>query len=74
MSRYYHYVSHDELLRATRALLKFCRDRNYPEGGLTDVQACEAALADDDFHSAVSLIHAPHLVFRLARYSSSERY
>lgn len=53
MPRYYHHVSHDGLLRVTRALLKFCRDHRYPESGLSAIQACEAALSADDFSTAV---------------------
>jgi hypothetical protein len=58
MNRYYHNVSHDSLLSATRALLKFCRDHQYPEGGLVKLQACVAALEADDFRGAVMQFRA----------------
>lgn len=58
MTKYYHQVSHDDLLRATRALLKFCRDHKYPEGGLEHLAACVAALEADDFRAAVTHFRA----------------
>jgi hypothetical protein len=54
MTRYYHNVSHDDLLRTTRALLKFCRDHEYVEGGLARLSSCVAALEADNFEAAVT--------------------
>ena len=58
MSRYYNHVSHEDLLRETRAILKFCRDHQYPERGLEHIKACEAALESGDFRSAIKHFEA----------------
>jgi hypothetical protein len=54
MSRYYNNVSHDDLLSSSRALMKFCREHRYPEGGLVRLQECIAALEADNFREAAN--------------------
>lgn len=56
--RYYNHISHDDLLRAALALQKFCRDHQYPEGGLTQLNKCVNPLKADDFKSAVNYFKA----------------
>ena len=58
VSRYYHHVGREDLLRATRALLKFRREHGYPEAGLIHVVACVAALEAEDFRRAVQHFRA----------------
>jgi len=53
-TRYHHHVSEDTMQTAARALLKFCRDHQYPEGGLVHLQGCVSALEIDDFRTALT--------------------
>lgn len=55
---YYRNVGVDSMLAATRALLKFCREHGYPEGGLVHVRGCAEALATNDFRAAVEHFRA----------------
>lgn len=49
------------MLGAARALLKFCRDHQYPEGGLVHLQGCVTALESSDFKT--SLTHFGRMSF-----------
>jgi hypothetical protein len=60
-SRYHNHVAEDALLGATRALLKFCRDHQYPEGGLKDLLECQTALEGEDF--GLALFHFKRMSF-----------
>ena len=52
--RYHHHVSEYTMLTAARALLKFCRDHQYPAGGLVDLEACVTALESGEFRATVT--------------------
>jgi hypothetical protein len=52
VTRFYNHVSHADLLRAGRAVLKFRREHRFPESGLSDLAASVAALESDDFAGA----------------------
>ncbi len=41
------------VIRATRALLKFCRDHQLPEGNLVHIQGCLDALQSQDIGAAM---------------------
>ncbi len=46
------------VIGATRALLKFCRDHQHAEGGLTDIQRCLDALQQQDIGAAMRCFKA----------------
>lgn len=54
MPEYYHNVSRGELEGSTRALLKFCREHGYPEGGLEQIEGVACSLAANDIQEAVA--------------------
>jgi hypothetical protein len=43
----------DPVIRTTRALLKFCRDHQYPECGMVNIQCCLDALQHQDIGAAM---------------------